>query len=387
MKSILINVGTRPEVIKMAPVIDALKRRDHDQVRCVLCLTGQQRELARQMLADFGLQPDIDLDVMTAGQTPIQVVALLLNQLTQVIADVRPDMVLAQGDTSTVLASAMTAAYAKVDFGHVEAGLRTGDFGHPFPEEYHRRVAAVSAKWHFAPTSEARANLLAEGITPDAIHLVGNTVVDALRQMKPIAQQRPMPEVIDPMRRTILLTAHRRESHGTYLESCFQAIRDAVGQRRDVQVIYPVHPNPNVRGSADAIFKACPQITTCEPLSYLDMMALMHRAALIVTDSGGIQEEAACLGIPTMVIREATERLEGMEDGPLLLVGNKTGLIQYEIQQLLDDPKYHAKRSRATTVFGDGTAALKIADVLLSEDHATNPERQSLAVGSLAVNA
>lgn len=373
MKTVLVNVGTRPEVIKLAPVLAALAQRGPDQFKCVLCLSGQQRHLARQMLEDFGLTPDIDLDIMTEAQSPVTVIARLLSALTTVIADVQPAMVLAQGDTSTVLASAMAAFYARIDFGHVEAGLRTGVFDHPFPEEYHRRVAAVSATWHFAPTAQARRNLLSEAIDPQRIHLVGNTVVDALHRMIPIARHRPLPPNVDPAKRTILLTAHRRESHGSYLDSCLQAVRQAVEGRNDLQVVFPVHPNPAVRGSAVDQLGGCQQVTICDPLSYLDTLALMDRAVLVVTDSGGIQEEAACLGKPTLVIRETTERPEGIADGPLMLVGNQMGLIQREIARLLDDAVYHRERSRPTSAFGDGRAAERIANILTANDEPVAP--------------
>ena len=359
--------GTRPEAVKLAPVIRELARHSA-QVTSRVCVTAQHRDMLDQVLRVFGIEPDYDLDIMQDNQTPTQVAASVLARMEAILRDERPDWVLVQGDTTTVAAAALAAFYARCRVGHVEAGLRTGDRWQPFPEEINRRVAGVIADRHFAPTTRAFDNLLREDVPAERILLTGNPGIDALHW---ITAQPPPPELDDllaPDTRTILVTAHRRENFGEPLESICLALRDLV-VRYDgaVRVVYPVHRNPNVWGPVHQLLGDVPWITLLPPLDYLPNLHLMRRAYLVITDSGGIQEEATGLGVPALVLREVTERPEGVATGALRVVGTDRARIVAEASRLLDDPADYARMANAENPFGDGHAAERIVASLLAD--------------------
>jgi len=367
MVTILAVAGTRPEVIKMAPVVDAL-RRCGSRARTVLCNTGQHKHLADQAMAIFNLHPDISLDVMQPDQTLAALTARLFERLGRVVHDVRPDWILAQGDTTSVMVAAMTAFYERLRFGHVEAGLRTGNRALPFPEEINRVIADRVSDLMFAPTDWARRNLLAEGLPESAIRVTGNTVVDALQTIAARAYDwaaGPLAAVPQD-RRLVVVTAHRRESFGHDLQQQTRAIR-ALAERfaGDVHIVWPVHPNPNVLGPVRASFAGVSNVSLLEPIDYESQVHLMRRAALIITDSGGIQEEAPTFGVPVLVMRETTERPEGVESGVALLIGSDGTRILSEASRLLDDPAAHASMARGFNPYGDGHAADRIVSALL----------------------
>ncbi len=359
--------GTRPEAVKLAPVIRELARHSA-QVTSRVCVTAQHRDMLDQVLRVFGIEPDYDLDIMQDNQTPTQVAASVLARMEAILRDERPDWVLVQGDTTTVAAAALAAFYARCRVGHVEAGLRTGDRWQPFPEEINRRVAGVIADRHFAPTTRALDNLLREDVPAERILLTGNPGIDALHW---ITAQPPPPELDDllaPDTRTILVTAHRRENFGEPLESICLALRDLVGRYDGgVRVVYPVHRNPNVWGPVHQLLGDVPWITLLPPLDYLPNLHLMRRAYLVITDSGGIQEEATGLGVPALVLREVTERPEGVATGALRVVGTDRARIVAEASRLLDDPADYARMANAENPFGDGHAAERIVASLLAD--------------------
>jgi len=364
---VLTVFGTRPEAVKLAPVIRELARHSA-QVTSRVCVTAQHRDMLDQVLRVFGIEPDYDLDIMQDNQTPTQVAASVLARMEAILRDERPDWVLVQGDTTTVAAAALAAFYARCRVGHVEAGLRTGDRWQPFPEEINRRVAGVIADRHFAPTTRAFDNLLREDVPAERILLTGNPGIDALHW---ITAQPPPPELDDllaPDTRTILVTAHRRENFGEPLESICLALRDLV-VRYDgaVRVVYPVHRNPNVWGPVHQLLGDVPWITLLPPLDYLPNLHLMRRAYLVITDSGGIQEEATGLGVPALVLREVTERPEGVATGALRVVGTDRARIVAEASRLLDDPADYARMANAENPFGDGHAAERIVASLLAD--------------------
>ncbi|MDQ3809772.1 MAG: UDP-N-acetylglucosamine 2-epimerase (non-hydrolyzing), partial [Chloroflexota bacterium] len=337
-----------------------------------VCVTAQHRDMLDQVLRVFEIQPDYDLDVMQDNQTPTQVAATVLARIEPVLRQERPDWVLVQGDTTTVAAAAWAAFHERCRVGHVEAGLRTGDRWQPFPEEINRRIAGVIADRHFAPTERARDNLLREDVAAERILVTGNTAIDALRW---IVQQPESPEVGELVRpaesrgaRTILVTAHRRENFGEPLESICLALRDLV-TRYDgaVQVVYPVHRNPNVWGPVHQLLGNVPHVVLRPPLDYLPNLQLMRRAYLVITDSGGIQEEATGLGVPGLVLREVTERPEGVEVGALRVVGTDRQRIVAEASRLLDDPRAYAEMANARNPFGDGHAAERIVASLVGD--------------------
>ncbi len=361
--------GTRPEAVKLAPVIRELARYPEHIVSRV-CVTAQHRDMLDQVLDIFSIRPDHDLNVMQADQTPTQVASTVLAKLEPVLNEERPDWVLVQGDTTTVAVAALAAFYARARVGHVEAGLRTGDRWQPFPEEINRRIAGVIADRHFAPTTRARDNLLREDVPAERILVTGNPGIDALRW---ITAQPESPQVRDLLReapeaRTILVTAHRRENFGEPLREICLALRDLVQQYEgSVRVIYPVHRNPNVWGPVHDLLGGVPHITLRPPLDYLSNLQLMKRAYLVVTDSGGIQEETTGLGIPGLVLREVTERPEGVETGALRIVGTNRERILLEARRLLDDPTEYARMAHAENPFGDGHAAERIVKSLLDD--------------------
>lgn len=352
-------IGTRPEAIKMMPVARALQACDW--ARCIVIATAQHRTLLDQMLTRFRLDVDYDLNLMTESQQPNDLMARMLPVLDRVLKDVKPAAVLAQGDTTTVLAAALTAFHLRIPFGHVEAGLRTGDLEHPFPEEGYRQMVSRIARWHFAPTEGAAAALRVEGISPDRIHVTGNTCIDALLQT--VAElAAPAPQA----GRLLLLTAHRRESFGEPLRHVFNAVRRLADRFPDLRVVYPVHPNPSVQTAAREILGGHPRIRLITPLDYFDFVELMRQATLILTDSGGIQEEAPALGKPVLVLRDVTERPEAVQAGVAKVIGTNTDTIQAAATELLTDEKHYAAMAKGVSPFGDGHAAGRILHVLMN---------------------
>ena len=333
MKTILCVVGTRPEAIKMAPVILACRRQPWASVRVLA--TAQHREMLDQVFELFEIAPDIDLNIMQENQTLPELTARLMTALDQAFASEDPDAVLAQGDTSTVMVAALASFYRRIPFGHVEAGLRTGDLAYPFPEEMNRVVAGRLARWHFAPTESGRTNLLAEGIPDDRIFVTGNTVIDALLDVaKRCDDYAPK---LSPGKRLILVTAHRRENFGDPFAEVCRAIKYLADTRSDVEFLYPVHPNPNVRDVAKKMLGQHPRIQLCDPLDYVPFVAAMKTAHFILSDSGGVQEEAPALGKPVLVLRRETERPEAVREGVVKLVGPDFDAIVQESSRLLDD--------------------------------------------------
>ena len=365
----MVVFGTRPEAIKMAPVVAAL--RAMPGIRTRVAVTAQHRQMLDQVLDLFGIVPDIDLDLMTPGQQLPDLFARILQGMSAVLSRERVDLLLVHGDTSTTLAAALAAFYARVPVGHVEAGLRTGDMQAPWPEEANRRLTAPLASLHFAPTAAARDNLLAEGIAPAQVHVTGNTVVDALLAVSAridadAALAQGMAErfgFIDPGRRLVLVTGHRRENFGAGFEQICLALRD-LAQRGGTQVLYPVHLNPNVQGPVQRLLGDVPGVHLIEPQDYLPFVYLMGRAHLILTDSGGIQEEAPSLGKPVLVMRTTTERPEAVAAGTVRLVGTDRATIVAEATRLLDDPAAHALMARAHNPYGDGQASERIASLV-----------------------
>lgn len=365
-RRVLSVFGTRPEAVKMAPVVERLRHAPGVEAR--VCVTAQHRQMLDQVLGLFGITPDFDLNVMEQDQALAPLTTAIFRGLDPVLERFQPDWVLVQGDTTTVLATALLAYYRHIRVGHVEAGLRTGDKWQPFPEEINRRVAGVLADLHFAPTERARANLLREGVPPHRIVVTGNPVIDALRAVA----ARPYDPASGPLagvpfdRRIILVTAHRRENFGAPLERIFTALRRlAELYRDDVYFVYPVHLNPNVREPAQRMLGDVPNIALLDPLDYLPMVYLLNRATLVLTDSGGLQEEGPALGKPVLVMRQVTERPEAIEAGTARLVGTEADRIEAEVRRLLDDPQAYATMAHAVNPFGDGHAAKRIVEALL----------------------
>jgi UDP-N-acetylglucosamine 2-epimerase (non-hydrolysing) len=359
-KHILCIIGTRPEGIKMAPLIKALKREPW--ARVTVLATAQHRDLLDQVLVLFGIRPDVDLDIMRANQKLPELTARLITALDEKFADLSPDVVLAQGDTTTVMTAAMVAFYRRIPFGHDEAGLRTHDMENPFPEEMNRLIAGHLARWHFVPTERSRANLLREGIADSAIHVTGNTVIDALFEVA--ATERTLDIPLDSKKRLILLTAHRRENFGEPFRAVCRAVRTLADRYTDIEVVYPVHPNPNVSLVAHELLGGHPRIRLCDPLDYAPFVEVQKRAYLILTDSGGVQEEAPALGKPVLVMRTETERPEAVDEGVVLLVGTDETRIVNEASRLLDDPAAYREMARGVSPYGDGKASVRIVDVL-----------------------
>ena len=365
--------GTRPEAIKLAPVIQAL-RAQPQRFQAVICSTAQHRDMTDQVLPIFGLVPDHDLDVMTPGQSLSQVAARVLERLDPVFEQEQPDWVLVQGDTTTVIAASLAAFYRRVKVGHVEAGLRSGDRCNPYPEEINRQVADVIADAHFAPTDDARQRLLREGIASWRITVSGNTVIDALQS---IATQPYVPQTASlrtlwqSPRRMVLVTAHRRESFGQPLRDIFAALRELAGRFKDqIDIVYPVHPNPQVSGPAQELLAGADNIVLLPPLDYVTFVHLMQRAHFILTDSGGVQEEAPSLGKPVLVMRAVTERPEGIAAGTAALVGVARDAIVAASTSLLTDRAAYERMAQAVNPYGDGKASQRIVEALLAyEEH------------------
>ncbi len=359
---ILTIFGTRPEAIKMCPLILELKTRPDAEVR--LCVTGQHREMLDAVLSCFGVTPDHDLAVMKRGQTLFDVTARVLERLEPILRQESPDVVLVHSDTTTTFAAALAAFYLHIPVGHVEAGLRTGNVESPFPEEFNRRSVSILSRYDFAPTERAKRNLLAEGKDPGGIYVTGNTAIDALKTTVRGDYRHP---ILDRAagKRLILITAHRRENLGEPLRGMFRAIRRLVEEHPDVAAVYPMHLNPAVREAAHEVFDGCERVMLTEPLDVLDFHNFMANSHLIFTDSGGIQEEAPSLGKPVVVMRDTTERPEGIEAGTLILAGNREEPVYETGKRLLEDEELYRRMSRASNPYGDGLASRRIADVLL----------------------
>jgi UDP-N-acetylglucosamine 2-epimerase (non-hydrolysing) len=362
MKRIMCVVGTRPEAIKMAPVILALKKEAWAEVRVLA--TAQHRHMLDQVLNFFDIQPDIDLDIMRPNQALAELTARLLLKMDEVLSAEKPDVVLVQGDTTTVMAVALACFYRQIPIGHVEAGLRTWDMANPFPEEANRVIAGCLARWHFAPTESSYQNLLREGVLEKDIFVTGNTVIDAL--LMTAAKELEIGINLDPIKRLILITSHRRENFGEPFLNICRAIKTLAQKNPDVQFLYPVHPNPNVRDVAHATLGACLNVVLCEPLEYAPFIAAMKRAYFIISDSGGVQEEAPALGKPVLVLREETERPEAVDQKVVKLVGPDYDRIVTESQRLLDDEAAYKAMARGISPYGDGHGAERIVKVLRS---------------------
>ncbi|HME80477.1 MAG TPA: UDP-N-acetylglucosamine 2-epimerase (non-hydrolyzing) [Candidatus Eremiobacteraceae bacterium] len=352
--------GTRPDAVKMAPVMLELAR--DARFECVPIATGQHREMMDDVLALFGIAPEHDLEVMTEGQSLTDVTTRVLERLGPVLGDVRPDTVLVHGDTTTSTAAALASYYKKIPVGHVEAGLRTDTIYEPFPEEMNRRLTGVLATHHFAPTPTARENLLREGKDPHSIVVTGNTVIDALLWMHGRTTAGDAPAVAT--QRMIFVEAHRRENLGEPLEAICRALRSVVKRHEDVSVLWPVHQNPEVVETVRRILDGQPRVHLVPPMSYRSLVGAIGRCTLVATDSGGLQEEAPCLGKPVLVLRRVTERPEGVAAGTLRLIGTQEAAVAAALDELLDDPAAYAHMAHAANPYGDGQAARRIADAL-----------------------
>jgi UDP-N-acetylglucosamine 2-epimerase (non-hydrolysing) len=365
MIRVLSVFGTRPEAIKMAPVVHALQQAS-DRFQSVICVSAQHRAMLDQVLGVFELQADHDLDLMTAGQSPAEVAARVLEGLPPLLRDIRPDVLLVQGDTMTTFAAAFAAYLERIPSGHVEAGLRTGDRYQPFPEEMNRVLTTRLASIHFAPTEQARAALLAEGVPRADVHLTGNTVIDALLQTvrEGYTFRTPQLASLDSRRRLVLVTTHRRESFGPPLRSTCAAIRDLAGRFPDLQFVLPVHPNPEVKDTVERLLCDLPGMHLIEPVDYLEFVHLMNRSYLVLTDSGGVQEEAPSLGKPVLVLREVTERPEGVEAGTAVVVGTNRERIVKVASELLSSREAYDRMANAVNPYGDGRASGRIVKAL-----------------------
>lgn len=372
MKKVLTVFGTRPEAIKMAPLVKALA--DEEDIDAKVCVTAQHRQMLDQVLELFEIVPDFDLDLMREGQTLGELTSGILQAIAKVYDAWQPDIVLVHGDTTTTLAASLAAFYRYIPVGHVEAGLRTGNVWSPWPEELNRRVTDAVSSWLFAPTEEAKHNLFSEGAPAAQVVLTGNTVIDALLQVKrkldvdealtgSIAARYPF---LDPSRRLILVTGHRRESFGEPFKHFCEALRQIASRHDDVQLVYPVHLNPNVRTPVNAVLSDVPNVHLIDPQDYLPFVYLMTRSYLIITDSGGIQEEAPALGKPVLVTRETTERPEAVRAGTACLVGTHTERIVSEVGRLLDDRGQYVSMAHASNPYGDGHASERIVDALMT---------------------
>lgn len=371
MKRILTVFGTRPEAIKMAPLVRALAL--HPDVESKVCVTAQHRQMLDQVLSLFEIEPDFDLDLMRKNQTLTDLTSGILQGIDSVYQEWQPDTVLVHGDTTTTLAASLAAFYRYIPLGHVEAGLRTGNIRAPWPEELNRRVTDAVASWHFAPTEQARHNLFSEGVPPAGVVMTGNTVIDALHLVKDkldrdpalsasIASRYPF---LDPTRRLILVTGHRRENFGEPFKEICGALREIASRNDDVQLVYPVHLNPNVQAPVRSILDGIANVHLIEPQDYLPFVFLMARAYLIVTDSGGIQEEAPALGKPVLVMRDTTERPEAVQAGTARLVGTRAERIIAEVGALLDSPTAYHAMAHSNNPYGDGHASEKIVSALM----------------------
>lgn len=363
MKKVLAVFGTRPEAIKMCPLVNELRSRKG--IETVVCVTGQHREMLEQVLEAFKVEPDYDLEIMKSGQTLFDVTTTILERIKEVLKKENPDIVLVHGDTTTAFTTALACFYFKIPIGHVEAGLRTYNIYSPYPEEFNRQAIGIMASYNFAPTIKAKNNLLTEGKKESTIYVTGNTAIDALKTTVNSEYTHPELEWAKESR-LIMITAHRRENLGEPLKHMFKAIRKIVEEYNDIKVIYPIHMNPAVRETAKEILDGCDRIHIIEPLDVIDFHNFLANAYLILTDSGGIQEEAPSLGKPVLVMRDTTERPEGVEAGTLRLVGTSETKIYEEFKLLLENDKEYKKMSLASNPYGNGFASKQIADILES---------------------
>ena len=364
MKKVMLVFGTRPEAIKMCPLVKELKTRKN--IETVVCVTGQHRQMLDQVLDAFKVKPDYDLSIMKDRQTLFDVTTNILNRIKEVLEKENPDVVLVHGDTSTTFVTALACFYLQIPVGHVEAGLRTYDIYSPYPEEFNRQAVSIIAKYNFAPTELSKNNLLKEGKKSENIYVTGNTAIDALKTTVTDDYKNPELEWAKGSK-LVLLTAHRRENLGEPLKHMFRAIRKIVDEHPDVKVIYPIHMNPVVRETANEILGNDDRIRIIEPLEVIDFHNFMARSYMILTDSGGIQEEAPSLGKPVLVMRDTTERPEGIKAGTLKLVGTNEKTIYNEFKKLLTDEEEYRKMSTASNPYGDGNACKRIADILEKE--------------------
>ena len=364
MKKVVVVFGTRPAAIKMCPLVKELRTRKN--IETLVCVTGQHRQMLDQVLDTFGIIPDFDLSIMKDKQTLFDVTIGILEGMKAILESVNPDLVLVHGDTSTTFASSLAAFYLQIPIGHVEAGLRTYDIYSPYPEEFNRQAVGVLAQYHFTPTQLSKDNLLREGKTPESIFVTGNTAIDALQTTIQEDYTHPELEWIGESR-FILITAHRRENLGEPMRHMFRAIRRIIEEYSDVKAIYPIHMNPRVRKIAEEELSGCERIKMIEPLEVLDFHNFLSRSYLILTDSGGIQEEAPSLGKPVLVMRDTTERPEGIKAGTLKLVGTDENTIYRYFKELLENDSVYQAMSQASNPYGNGTACKKIADILEGE--------------------
>ena len=364
MKKVMLVFGTRPEAIKMCPLVNELKTRKN--LETVVCVTGQHRQMLDQVLQAFGVVPQYDLSIMKEKQTLFDVTTNILERIRAVLETEKPDVVLVHGDTSTTFVTTLACFYMQIPVGHVEAGLRTYNIYSPYPEEFNRQAVGIVARYHFAPTEPSKENLLREGKNPANIYVTGNTAIDALKTT--VREDYTHPELEWAKgSRLILITAHRRENLGEPMQHMFRAIRRVMDKHPDVKAIYPIHMNPQVRQTAAEILGDDDRIHIIEPLDVLDFHNFMARSALILTDSGGIQEEAPSLGKPVLVMRDTTERPEGIAAGTLKLVGTEEETIYREFTRLLCDEAEYERMSQASNPYGDGLACKRIADILENE--------------------
>ena len=361
MKKVMLVFGTRPEAIKMCPLVNELKKRP--KLSTVVCVTGQHRQMLDHVLDAFGVVPDYDLSIMKDKQTLFDITTNILNRIKTVLEEVSPDVVLVHGDTSTTFVTALACYYLQIPVGHVEAGLRTYNIYSPYPEEFNRQAVGIVAKYHFAPTALSRDNLIREGKRAEDIYVTGNTAIDALKTT--VRSDYSNPE-LDWAKgsRLILITAHRRENLGEPMHHMFRAIRRIIDEHGDVKAIYPIHMNPIVRKAASEELGGCDRIKIIEPLDVLDFHNFMSRSFMILTDSGGIQEEAPSLGKPVLVMRDTTERPEGINAGTLKLVGTEENVIYSNFKELLENKEAYDKMAHASNPYGDGLACKRIADIL-----------------------
>jgi UDP-N-acetylglucosamine 2-epimerase (non-hydrolysing) len=362
-KKVMLVFGTRPEAIKMCPLVNELKTRDNADV--VACVTGQHRQMLDQVLEVFGVVPDYDLSIMKEKQNLFDITTNILNRIKAVLEEVNPDVVLVHGDTSTTFVTALACFYLHIPVGHVEAGLRTYDIDSPYPEEFNRQAVSIISRYNFAPTEMSRQNLLKEGKKPETIYVTGNTAIDALKTTVRADYSHPELDWAADSR-LIIITAHRRENLGEPMHHMFRAIRRIMDENPDVKAIYPIHMNPVVRQAAEQELGGCDRIHIIEPLDVLDFHNFLAKSYLILTDSGGIQEEAPSLGKPVLVMRDTTERPEGIAAGTLKLVGTDEEVIYREFNRLLTDENAYREMSVASNPYGDGHACERIADYLLN---------------------
>lgn len=364
MKTVMLVFGTRPEAIKMCPLVNELKSRK--EIRTLVCVTGQHRQMLDQVLEAFAVVPDYDLSIMKGNQTLFDVTITILERIKKILEVAKPSVVLVHGDTSTTFVTALACFYMQIPVGHVEAGLRTYNIDSPYPEEFNRQAVGIIARYHFAPTKTSKDYLIREGKKPETIYVTGNTAIDALKTTIRAEYTHPELKWAEGSR-LIIITAHRRENLGQPMRNMFRAIRRIIEEHADVKAVYPIHMNPIVRQAAEMELSGCDRIHIIEPLNVLDFHNFMARCCLILTDSGGIQEEAPSLGKPVLVMRDTTERPEGIKAGTLRLVGSEEKSIYDEFKRLLVEPSAYELMSHASNPYGDGHACKRIADILCQE--------------------